>query len=342
MAGIQHQYVERETGKVYTEPLFWDRAINYLYADTRERVPAVFRALTSGRASSLFAFLNFDIPRPGGAKALLGRCAADLSEFVEDPVALGSLRKVFERQIRYWECRPMPSEPGTVVAPADSKVILGSLSEQSSLFLKEKFFHFEELLGTDRSVWIDVFQDGDFAVFRLTPEKYHYNHTPVAGIVEDLYEIPGGYDSCNPGAVVNLVTPYSKNKRVVTIIDTDVPHGSNVGLVAMIEVVALMIGDIVQVYSEERYEQPRPLHKGMFLKKGAPKSLFRPGSSTDVLLFQQGRIRFAQDLLHNMYRQGVQSRFSCGFGRCLVETDLKARSLIALPAGKEEESSNVG
>jgi phosphatidylserine decarboxylase len=107
-----------------------------------------------------------------------------------------------------------------------------------------------------------------------------------------------------------------------------------VGLVAIIEVVALMIGDILQVYSEERYEDPRPLHRGSFVKRGAPKSLFRPGSSTDVLLFQQGRIRFAEDLIQNMYRQGVQSRFSSGFGRSLVETDLKARSLIALPAGK--------
>jgi phosphatidylserine decarboxylase len=43
-----------------------------------------------------------------------------------------------------------------------------------------------------------------------------------------------------------MVRPYSKNKRVVTIIDTDVEGGTGIGLVAMIEVVALMIGDIVQ------------------------------------------------------------------------------------------------
>ena len=327
--------MERETGKVCTEPLFWDRAIAWLYSDTRERTPTLFRALTSARASRLFAFFNYDFPRPKGMRALFSRSGTDLNECVEDLEQMGSLRNVFERQIRYWECRPMPSEPEMVVAPADSKVILGSLSEQSTLFLKEKFFCFEELVGGDRSQWIAAFSNGDFAIFRLTPEKYHYNHTPVAGIVKDQYEIPGGYDSCNPGAVVNLVTPYSKNKRVVTIIDTDVPSGSNVGLVAMIEIVALMIGDIVQVYSEDKYEDPRPVEQGMFVKKGAPKSLFRPGSSTDVLLFQQKRIRFADDLLQNMYRQGVQSRFSRGFGRSLVETDLKVRSLIALPAAND-------
>ncbi len=131
-----------------------------------------------------------------------------------------------------------------------------------------------------------------------------------------------------PGAVVALVTPFSKNRRVVTIIDTDVPGGTGIGLVAMIEVVALMIGDIVQAYSETQYENPRLVESGMFLEKGLPKSLYRPGSSTDVVLFQQGRIKFAEDLLRNLRLYGVQSRFSKGFGRPLVETDLKVRSTI--------------
>ena len=67
----------------------------------------------------------------------------------------------------------------------------------------------------------------------------------------------------------------------------------------------------------------------MFLDKGMPKSLYRPGSSTDVLIFQKGRVAFAPDLLRNMNAQNTQSRFSQGFGRPLVETDVKVRSLIA-------------
>jgi hypothetical protein len=52
------------------------------------------------------------------------------------------------------------------------------------------------------------------------------------------------------------------------------------------------------------------------------KSLYRPGSSTDVLLFQKGRIRCDEDLLANMQRADVFSRFTHGFGRQLVETDI--------------------
>jgi len=128
---------------------------------------------------------------------------------------------------------------------------------------------------------------------------------------------------------VTIVTPYSKNKRIVTIIDTDVEGGSRIGLVAMIEVVALMIGDITQRYSKERYDDPQLMVPGDFLQRGAPKSLYRPGSSTTIVLFQNGRVEFASDLVRNMHRQSVLSRFSRGFGRPLVETDVKVRSTIA-------------
>src|SRR5262249_1043782 len=173
------------------------------------------------------------------------------------------------------------------------------------------------------------FRGCDFAIFRLTPEKYHYNHAPVAGRLEALYQVDGDFHSCNPGPVVAIATPYSKNRRVVSILNTDVPDGTGVGLVAMIEVVALMVGEVVQTYSEHRYDSPRTPRVGEFLLKGVPKSLYRPGSSTDILLFQQNRARFDCDLISNMSRPGASSRFSRGFGRSLVETDVLVRSSIA-------------
>jgi phosphatidylserine decarboxylase len=286
--------------------------------------------------SKLLGFVHFDLPlKPGWSKdcGFDRNLGINWSETVDPPESMRTLRDVFERKIRYWECRPMEPDPRFIASPADSRLLLGSLREASCLYLKNKFFHYEELLGADKREWLDAFRGGDYAVFRLTPDKYHYNHTPVAGRVVDFYEIPGEYHSCNPGAVVCAVTPYSKNKRVVTIVDTDVSGGSKAGLVAMIEIVALMIGAIVQCYSTERYDNPNPVQKGMFLKKGQPKSLYRPGSSTDVLLFQERRVRFSLDLLENMRRSGASSRFSEGFGRPLVETDLQVRSTIGVAIG---------
>ena len=143
--------------------------------------------------------------------------------------------------------------------------------------------------------------------------------------------IEGRFHSCNPNATVRLLTPHSKNRRVVTVLDTNCAGGTGVGRVAIIEVVALMVGQIEQRYSEHKYDDPLPLSKGMMLQIGSPKALFRPGSSTVVLLFEPERIRFAKDLRQNQQRTGVHSRYSIPFGQVLVETDVMVRSLLATP-----------
>jgi phosphatidylserine decarboxylase len=323
-----HQYIERHSRQVATEKLFGDRFIRWLYGPTREKAPRLFKALTSARACRLLSYYNFDRSSRQGPHAALKMAMAlkiELKECCAPEMALQSTRALFERQIAYWRCRPMPDDPDCVASPADAKLLIGSLEESTLLFIKEKFFSYDELLGNRRN-WPDLFRSGDFALFRLTPEKYHYNHVPVSGRVVDCYEVEGDYHSCNPEAVVWTATPYSKNRRTVTIIDTEVPGGMRVGRVAMIEVVALMIGDIVQCYSAEAYKSPVAVYPGLFVTRGQPKSLFRPGSSVVVLMFEKGRIRFDDDLVHNRLRTDVHSRYSLRFDRPLVETDVQVRA----------------
>ncbi|HIQ37192.1 MAG TPA: phosphatidylserine decarboxylase [Desulfocapsa sulfexigens] len=327
-----HQYLVRGDNTVVTEQLFGDRIVNFLYSHVREHAPSLFHMVTTPRMSHLLGIWNFDIKlgaRLLGNRKFLNQCGVNLDECVDDISSFTNARKIFERKIKYWDCRPMDTESGSIVSPADSRVIVGALSEHTALFIKDKFFQFEELLGSDKDHWLQRFSEGDYAVCRLTPDKYHHNHTPVAGRVEDFYTVAGVYHSCNPGAVIEIATPYSKNKRIVTIINTDVDGGTGVGLVAMIEVTALMIGDVVQCYSAEKYHRPQNITKGMFLKKGQPKSLYRPGSSTDILLFEKGRVRFSPDLVNSRQRTDIHSRFSKKFGYPLVEVDVNVRSKIA-------------
>ena len=327
---VPHQYIQRDSLKVITEKPIADRCIQFLYNGLRENAPAMFRAVTSGRMSSLLGYLHFDMVGKTGrsGKQLFHKTGVDPRECLQPVEYFDSYRKLFERQVCYWKYRPMDEAFAAVVSPADSRVLIGSFRETSSLSVKEKFFDKDELLGP-HSDWCKRFHNGDFAVFRLTPDKYHYNHVPVSGRVLSVYQIEGGYHSCNPIALISVASLYSKNRRVVTIIDTDVHGGSRVGLVAMIEVVAMMIGDVVQAYSESAYEKPQDVREGMFVKKGCPKSLYRPGSSTDILLFEPGKIAFAADLVANSKRCDVHSRFTTGVGRPLVETDIQARSLVA-------------
>jgi phosphatidylserine decarboxylase len=327
---MQHQYIVRETGEARLERFLGDSFLKWICPKEREDAPLLFKALTSARASSILGFINFDLPLTSiltGSKKFINTLGVDGRECLDPLESLNTPRKVFERKIRYWESRPIPEEPTTIVSPADARMLVGSLSESSNLFLKEKFFTFTELIAEKRE-WIEAIRNGDFAIFRLTPDKYHYNHCPVSGRVLDFYCIDGACFPCNPGVVITLASPYSKNRRIVTIIDTDVQGGSQVGLVAMVEVVALMVGDIVQAYSAERYDAPQMIFRSMFLKRGQPKSLFRPGSSTVVLLFQKDKVMFHKDILENLHRD-LKSRYSLGFGRPLIETEVKVRSGIA-------------
>jgi phosphatidylserine decarboxylase len=328
---IPHQYIKRETTCVVTECLIADPLINRLYSGARENVPLLFKAATSRRMSAILGYLNFDMPflKKGLNNASRIRAMGiDLTESLDKPQDLNTARKLFERKIRYWQCRPMPRGADRIVSPADARMIVGSFDRHDALFLKEKFFSFGELIGEDKVQWTAAFAGGDFAIFRLTPDKYHFNHVPVSGRVRDIYTIDGRCHSCNPGAVVSMVTPFSKNRRVVTVIDTDVPGGTGIGLVAMIEIVAMMIGDIVQCYSTHGYDDPLDLAPGMFLERGCPKSLYRPGSSVDVLIFQRDRVTFSADILANMHRRDVTSRYTLHFRSPLVETDVKVRSEI--------------
>lgn len=327
---MKHQYIVRETGEVADEVFYHDRLVNYIYSLMREESSLVYRLVSSQWMSSLMAWINYDFPAGKwltGGSGFLKKSGIDTSEFYDPPEFLDTARKFFERKIRYDEFRPMPGGEDVIVSPADSRVITGSFESENLLFLKEKFFSLGDLLGAD-SGWPEIFRDGDFAVFRLTPDKYHYSHVPVSGIVADFYEVDGAYNSCNPGAVIAVNEAYSRNRRVVTVIDTDVHRGTCCGKVAMIEVAALMIGDIVQCYSEKEYDSPSPVMKGMFLKRGQPKSLFRPGSSVDILIFEKGRVDFDSDLVANSIMIGIVTRFMQRFTRPVVETDIKVRSSI--------------
>ncbi|MBI4776933.1 MAG: phosphatidylserine decarboxylase [Deltaproteobacteria bacterium] len=330
-----HQYIDRRTGRICSERPMGDRIVNFLYSEVWENAPLVFRALTSARSSSVLGYLNFEpllSSKLGCARRLMRQWGVDVTHCLDEPERLDTPGKLFTRKIRYWECRPMSKDPHVVVSPADSRVLIGSLEKTSALYVKGKFFDYLDLLGSDKDRWLEAFAGGDFAIFRLTPDKYHYNHTPVTGRVEDVYELDGNHHSCNPGSIVNMVTPYSKNKRAITLFDTQVAGGSGVGLVAMIEVVALMVGKIRQCYSRYKYENPVPVRPGMFLEKGRPKSLFLPGSSTVILLFQPDRIQWDRDLLKYRSLTGVSSRFTHLLGAPMVETELTVRSQIGRAA----------
>ena len=170
----QHQYIERDTSRIKTEKVYGDKILKLIYSKTRENAPVLFRALMSSRVSRFLGFLNYDLPLGAnvtGIKRFIKMLPINFSECLDNPESLNTARKIFERKIKYWETRPMPEDPAAIFSPADSKALVGSFRETSQLFLKGKFFDFDELLGVDKKEWLRAFYQGDFAVFRLTTKR---------------------------------------------------------------------------------------------------------------------------------------------------------------------------
>ena len=119
---------------------FADWIVTFFYAQEREHA-FCFQVLASQSFSRFLGWLNDELPlgqNIAGGKRFLQRCAIDLRECTESLGGLDSARKIFERKIRYWQCRPMSEIAAEIVCPADSRVLFGSLRESLSLFLKSK------------------------------------------------------------------------------------------------------------------------------------------------------------------------------------------------------------
>lgn len=185
---IPHQYIERHTGQVFDETFFGEFWVAQLYGSVREHAPSFFNACVGPHLSAMLGWLQFDLPGKLTGATTICRMARkmgiSLTECLAPPASFTSMRKLFERQISYCECRPMSHDPNAIASPADARVIVGSLDETDLFFIKEKFFSLAELFGEASESWCPSFKGGQFAIFRLTPDKYHYNHVPVSGQME--------------------------------------------------------------------------------------------------------------------------------------------------------------
>lgn len=325
-----HQYIERDDGSSVDESLLADRVIRFLYSTAREHPSLLQRAAASHLTSALLASWEFDWPLRNPSRSI-GRAAArmriNLDEVDGQTQSWRTMRDLFERKIRFWECRPMSDEPHSIVSPADGKALIFGHANDTLLPVKSRWLDLAGLLASP-----DLLQRVATAtglIVRLTPDAYHYVHAPVSGVVRSHRRIDGALHSCNPAALVSFASPYSINLRQVTEIDTDVYHGSRVGTVVLVNVGAMMIGRIEDASSADRYDDPQPVRTGLFVHRGQPFALFRPGSSTSIVLWRQDRAQLAAALTHNSVRTDVRSRFSDWLLSPWVETALQVRSTIA-------------
>jgi phosphatidylserine decarboxylase len=188
--------------------------------------------------------------------------------------------------------RPIDTTPGSIVSPADGKVVESGLVEEGKLFqAKGTLFSLEELLGD--AGYAARLEGGAFMITYLSPMDYHRVHSPVGGRVVGWRHIPGILFPVNTRSVRREPRLFVGNERFVTFIE------SEAGLAVVVMVAAVGVGHVTASYDDEvathrasfrkagvshrTYDAPRPITRGGEL------GIFHLGSTT-IIAFEPKRV----------------------------------------------------
>lgn len=172
--------------------------------------------------------------------------------------------------------------PKKAVCVADSRVVTyDTVAESKKLWIK----------GTDFSITnlvMDVnlgsrFKDGSIASFRLSPQDYHRYHSPVSGTIKEFRSLPGDYYQVDPIALRSDVNILTRNARDYILIDSP-----DFGEVIFCAIGATEVGTI---YIHPKWQRPSSK-----IEKGDELGIFQFGGSSIIVAFQNGRIKFDDDL----------------------------------------------
>lgn len=134
------------------------------------------------------------------------------------------------------------------------------------------------------SKYEEAFAEGTYVHYFLGPNSYHRFHTPVAGVVQESFQVPGlAFLAVNikdkqfdaPDDSENGYE-FRQDRGVITIDTTNSPYG-NVGIVAIAPIGMCQVSSVVMIATP-----------GANLAKGDEFGYFQFGGSDIIMLFQKG------------------------------------------------------
>lgn len=205
------------------------------------------------------------------------RYGIELAEAVVPPGGFASIDALFTRELLPG-ARPVDADPAALVSPADARLLLaGPIDDALRLVVKGIAFSVRELVADDALA--RGLARGAAAVFRLYAADCHRLSFPCAGLPSAPRLVPGGYESVSPRPG-NDRPFYVLNRRSVSTLDT-----VRFGRLVLVDVGGFLVGSIHHLASP-----------GVPVAKGAPRSLFRFGGSTLVLLAPEGAVEWDRRL----------------------------------------------
>ena len=276
-------YLDRTTGRVESEEVYGAKALDILYGDT-------LLARLFGRTAlhlfvkwPFFSWLYGYLQRlPRSVKKIrpfIDKFQVDESEFAQPVSSYASFNDFFTRKLKP-SARPIAAGKDLAVIPADGRYLFyPAISSADGFVVKGKKFNLTSLLR-DKGL-ASRYQNGAMVLARLCPSDYHRYHFPVDCRPGKTLLVNGPLYSVNPLAVRKRVELLAENRRTLCELQSE-----SFGLLLFLEVGATCVGSIHHTYTP-----------GQFYEKGDERGFFSFGASTLILLFEEGRIRFDEDLL---------------------------------------------
>jgi phosphatidylserine decarboxylase len=213
----------------------------------------------------------------------------DLSEAANaDLESYATFNEFFTRELKP-NARPIASEPGTLISPADGVLTEHGAIDSGHLYqAKGSAYTLTELLG-DTGAAVEALEGGRYFTIYLAPHNYHRVHAPLdARLVRTRY-IPGARFSVSRATAAAIPRLFCRNERVVCWFETDV-GAMVVVLVGALNVSSISTfahGEIASGAAREWLQQP-PLR----VARGGEIGRFNMGS-TVVVLLGSASFRFA-------------------------------------------------
>ena len=193
-----------------------------------------------------------------------------------------SFNDFFTRKIRDGK-RPIDTNNDAFISPADSKLLVYEINDQTMLHVKGRDYEVSEICeGYDT----DKFKGGLALVFRLCMDDYHRYCFTDSGKVIKRSKIKGKLHTVSPISKDKKI--YKENTRNISLLETD-----NFGTMIFVEVGALLVGKIID-------------HGADVFEKGQEKGYFEPGGSTVIIFVEKNILKVDEDIMEQS-RNGVET-----------------------------------
>lgn len=258
--------IKDRNGNVLTTDSVQERILSFLYLSRFGRI--ITKLLTRRFVSKIGKLFMESRLSKCRIKKLIKKHNINMDDYIVEDWR--SFNHFFTRRLKEGR-RKIDFSPEAVIAPADSKLSVYDITDDSVYSIKGCDYSIVQLLGGDRGL-ANRYLGGKCFIYRLTVDNYHRYCYPDNCVELESRFIPGVLHTVNPIAFPRYDV-FGKNCRELTLLETE-----NFKTIAYIEVGAMLVGQI----NNHRPESA--------VKRGDEKGYFSFNGSTIIILYEKDTV----------------------------------------------------